>query len=290
MVGQFLTGYLKRCGLEAEDVPKVAATFLGAKYCVWAASVALAVRYRPLRRVFLSRSKALFQGSASRPFAERKRLWLVDALDRLEHVKSSGRAAGSSRALTTRASLLKKLPSRVRKAVAAGIASARAQYRAANYSWKLAGWQLLRTQERQKLGVVPVKHRGITWYSWTSAKYWQLSDKLQASADSNRVWGAFTRSLGLGKLNSRGLALGLAEGTILFKFTVPIHMPLMLFTIVSFFRHRHWIVAETSPQDQKVAATLADAIEDARSNVWSTRAAAMDANSLVGWGWTWTVE
>ena len=117
MVGQFLTGYLKRCGLEAEDVPKVAATFLGAKYCVWAASVALAVRYRPLRRVFLSRSKALFQGSASRPFAERKRLWLVDALDRLEHVKSSGRAAGSSRALTTRASLLKKLPSRVRKAL-----------------------------------------------------------------------------------------------------------------------------------------------------------------------------
>ena len=98
---------------------------------------------------------------------------------------------------------------------------------------------------------VPVKHRGITWYSWTSAKYWQLSDKLQASADSNRVWGAFTRSLGLGKLNSRGLALGLAERTILFKFTVPIHMPLMLFTIVSFFRHRHWIVAETSPQDQK---------------------------------------
>ena len=40
----------------------------------------------------------------------------------------------------------------------------------------------------------------------------------------------------------------------------------------------------------EVAATLADAIEDARSNVWSTRAAAMDANSLVGWGWTWTVE
>ena len=118
MVGQFLTGYIKRCGLEAEDVPKVAATFLGAKYCVWAASVALAMRYRPLRRVFLSRREALLQ-SASRPFSERKRLWLVEALDRLQ-VKS-GRAvgsvgSGSSRALTTRASL-KKLPSRVRKAI-----------------------------------------------------------------------------------------------------------------------------------------------------------------------------
>eukprot|EP00490_Sorites_sp_Unknown_P024209 CAMPEP_0114695166 /NCGR_PEP_ID=MMETSP0191-20121206/71060_1 /TAXON_ID=126664 /ORGANISM="Sorites sp." /LENGTH=174 /DNA_ID=CAMNT_0001991085 /DNA_START=232 /DNA_END=756 /DNA_ORIENTATION=+ len=172
-----------------------------------------------------------------------------------------------------------------RKAVAAGIASARARYRAANYSWKLAGWQLLRTQERQKLGV-PMKQRGITWYSWTSAKYWQFSDKLQASADSNRIWGVLTRSL---NLNSRGLALGLAEGTILFKFTVPIHMPLMLFTIVSFFRHRHLIV-ETAPQEQKVVATLAGAIEDARSNVWSARAAANDANSLVGWGWSWTVE
>ena len=100
---------------------------------------------------------------------------------------------------------------------------------------------------------VPVKQRGITWYSWSSAKYWQFSDKLQASADSNRVWGAFTRSLGLGRLNSRGLALGLAEGTILFKFTVPIHMPLMLFSIVSFFRHRHIVVAETSSSSEKKA-------------------------------------
>lgn len=122
MVGQFLTGYLKRCGLEAEDVPKVAATFLGAKYCVWAASVALAVRYRPLRRVFLSRREAFLQRARNLSFSERKRLWLVEALDRLDHVRNSRAAvggsgsSGSSRALTTRASL-KKLPSRVRKAL-----------------------------------------------------------------------------------------------------------------------------------------------------------------------------
>lgn len=106
----------------------------------------------------------------------------------------------------------------------------------------------------QHLSQVPPRQRRITWYSWTSAKYWQLSDKLQASADSNGVWSAVTKSL---NLNSKGLALGLAEGTILFKFTVPIHMPLMLFSIVSFFRHRHWVVAETSSQshsqDQKAA-------------------------------------
>lgn len=162
MVGQFLTGYIKRCGLETEDVPKVAAVFLGAKYCVWGASVALAVRYRPLRRVFLSRRQALL-GEA--PFSTRKRPWLVEALQR------SAQAPG--RATPAPARPLKKLPSRVRKAgrfiqsrasrgrkarreaIAAGIANARDRYRAANYSWKLAGWQLLRTQERQKLGVAP---------------------------------------------------------------------------------------------------------------------------------------
>lgn len=50
------------------------------------------------------------------------------------------------------------------QAVTAGIASARAQYRAANYSWKLAGWQLLRTQERQKLGVVAGVARCLSQY------------------------------------------------------------------------------------------------------------------------------
>lgn len=41
------------------------------------------------------------------------------------------------------------------QAVEKGIANARARYQAANYSWKLAGWQHLRTQERHKLGVAP---------------------------------------------------------------------------------------------------------------------------------------
>ena len=103
MVGQFLSGYIKRCGLETEDVPKVAALFLGAKYCVWGASVALAVRYRPLRRLFLSRRQALL-GEA--PFSTRKRPWLVEALQR----------GGPARATAAPARTLKKLPSRVRKA------------------------------------------------------------------------------------------------------------------------------------------------------------------------------
>ena len=121
---------------------------------------------------------------------------------------------------------MKRLRSRAKSSLFAGLANARDRYRTANYSWKLAGWQLARRQERQKLGIVPARHREpISWYSWSSAKYWQLSDKLEASAGSNRLWGMLTRRL---NLNSKGLALGLAEGTILFKCTVPVHMPLML--------------------------------------------------------------
>eukprot|EP00913_Durusdinium_trenchii_P016558 g15563.t1 len=148
MVGQFLTGYLQQCGLEAEDVPKVAAAFLGAKYCMWAASVAVAVRYRPLRRVFLSRREALL--------------------------------------------------------------------------------------------------------------------------------GGMTKLL---NLNSKGLALGLAEGTILFKFTVPIHMPLMLFAIVRLHR-RAYSAAPVPEASVEQAGSIAEAIDGARSNLQSTRTAAKDASSL----------
>mmetsp|Transcript_56593 Transcript_56593/g.106184 ORF Transcript_56593/g.106184 Transcript_56593/m.106184 type:complete len:299 (-) Transcript_56593:270-1166(-) len=291
MVGQRLTNYLQSCGLEAEDVPKVAAIFLGAKYCAWATSVGLAVRYRPLRRFFLSRREALFGSSfvGGRPFSERKRLWLVEALDMAK--RRSEKPAEMARALRARgtaAALLKKLRSR-RQAIAASFAGAKDRYHAANYSWKLAGWQLLRKQERQKLGMLPAKHREpISWYSWTSARYWQLSDKLEASADSSRVWGTLTRQL---NLNSKGLALGLAEGTILFKFTVPVHMPLMLLTIVSFFRHRRWVAAETQTLEETAEETkaangaVAEVLEEARSTLSFTSEAAKDTNALVGWGW-----
>lgn len=51
-------------------------------------------------------------------------------------------------------------------------------------------------------------------------------------------------------------------------------MPLVLFTIVSFFRHRRWAALDI----------------DARSSIQSAQAAAKDANSMVGWGWSWIVE
>mmetsp|Transcript_6002 Transcript_6002/g.14117 ORF Transcript_6002/g.14117 Transcript_6002/m.14117 type:complete len:316 (-) Transcript_6002:202-1149(-) len=307
MVGQRLTNYLQSCGLEAEDVPKVAAIFLGAKYCAWAASVAVAVRYQPLRRVFLSRREALFgRASGARTFSERKRLWLVEALD-MARSRRQGQgqieplarrtvlAPGPvTRAKGTATAILKRLRSKAKTSrsslangLASGWATARDRYHAANYSWKLAGWQLLRTQERQKLGMVPARHREpISWYSWTSARYWQLSDKLAASAGSNRAWSMLTKWL---NLNSKGLALGLAEGTILFKFTVPVHMPLMLFTIVSFFRHRRWVAAETTAdleEDsvQVQGGKVTESLEEPSRTSSSARNAARDISYLGRWG------
>jgi len=310
MVGQRLKNYLQSCGLEAEDVPKVAAIFLGAKYCAWAASVAVAVRYQPLRRVFLSRREALFGSGVARTFSERKRLWLVEALD-MARLRRQGQGQGQSeplrrtvglggpgasltRAKGTATAILKRLRSKAKTSrsslangLASGWATARDRYHAANYSWKLAGWQLLRTQERQKLGMVPARHREpISWYSWTSAKYWQLSDKLEASAGSNRAWSMLTKWL---NLNSKGLALGLAEGTILFKFTVPVHMPLMLFTIVSFFRHRRWVAAETTAalEEDDVKAQggqVTESFEEPSRTLSSTRNAARDISYLGRWG------
>ena len=68
--------------------------------------------------------------------------------------------------------------------------------------------------------------------------------KMETRRTSLPFWGCpRSRSRTL-NLNPRGLALGLAEGTILFKFTVPIHMPLMLFAIVSLFRRNHWVSAQ----------------------------------------------
>lgn len=341
MVGQRLTGYLQSCGLEAEDVPKVAATFLGAKYCAWGTSIALAIRFQPLRRLLLTRREALFgRGlAASRPFSQRKRLWLVEALDTAKRRgddvagktlssarqafrpsqlgsrsvqvtegialvprarRKSGTAAALPKLLARGALRLRKLRTGLRSTVAAGIAGVKARYRAANYSWKLAGWQLLRTQERQKLLGLGTPNRSregsrVSWYSWSSAKYWQFSDKLEAAAASNWYWGALTRRL---NLNPKGLALGLAEGTILFKFTVPLHMPLMLFLIVQGFQTRHYAAAETAQPQLPVtreeaeeeclhpASCVSEALselDEASSTVKLLIAASHDANRLVGW-------
>ncbi|CAE8614793.1 unnamed protein product, partial [Polarella glacialis] len=281
-VGQRLTGYLQSCGLEAEDVPKVAGLLLTAKYLTWGTSVAVAFRFHPLRRIFLSRREALFgAGMATlRPWAQRRRLWLVEALDAAQRrgdanfskasaLIAARRATGATKATNFATSTVLSVRARRRSAAAAAVAAAsrnvgklrmrfhkavsaaqrqyaaaRARYRAAKCQWNFAGWQLLRRQERHRLGIGAAKQQRasresvrIGWFAWTSARYWQLSDKLEAAAGSNRAWTYLTSRL---KIDPKGSALGLAEGTILFKCTFPLHMPLMLLLIVQAFKQRRF--------------------------------------------------
>mmetsp|Transcript_56745 Transcript_56745/g.157992 ORF Transcript_56745/g.157992 Transcript_56745/m.157992 type:complete len:197 (+) Transcript_56745:112-702(+) len=73
------------------------------------------------------------------------------------------------------------------------------------------------------------------WYIWMAEHYWHLSDKLQATAQNNRLWSAMIKHAGG---NPRSLALGIAEGTILCKVTFPLWGPLELWLILSLFRRR----------------------------------------------------
>jgi len=77
--------------------------------------------------------------------------------------------------------------------------------------------------------------RWAGWYTWAAEKYWYMSDKLQASAESNRFWrGAIERAGG----DPKAVALGVAEGTILCKVTFPLWGPLELLLIVKAFQLR----------------------------------------------------
>lgn len=287
MVGQRLQGYLESCGLEAEDVPKVAGAFLTAKYLTWGASIALALRFHPLRRVFLSRQEALFGRGVARlwPWAQRKHLWLVQALD-AERRRGDSQVGKSVRSIiqsrqvfgnrvaesafpvagvrkktsdlishpadrnTRGLKLVSKLQSRFKGAFARAFQAchlrfnrAKASYKEAKSRWHSAGFQLLSRPERSRSsGLAHAKSVRLTWYAWASAKYWQLSDKLADAAGSSWAGRFLSQRF---SLDPKGLALGLAEGTILFKFTIPLHTPLMLLTVIHFFKQRRYVAAET---------------------------------------------
>lgn len=282
MVGQRLKGYIESCGLEAEDVPKVAGAFLTAKYLTWGASIALALRFHPLRRVFLSRQEALFGRGVARlwPWAKRKHLWLVQALD-AERRRGDSQLGKSVRSIIQSRQVfgnrvaesvalpmagvrkktsdqmlhpaernVSKLQSRFKGAFARAFQAcrlrfnrAKASYKEAKHRWHSAGLQLLSRSERSRqVGLVHPKSVPLTWYAWSSAKYWQLSDKLADAAGSSWAGRFLSQRF---SLDPKGLALGLAEGTILFKFTIPLHTPLMLLTLIHFFKQKRYVAAET---------------------------------------------
>lgn len=244
MVGQQLKSYIESCGLAADDVPKVVASFMALKYGSYAATVLLSIRYHPLRRVFLARKEALGLGHAG----------------------------------------LSAQPRRIVESARSKYRDVQASYRDAKGRWHSAGrelllrQQLLRSQQQQRLGPSGQK---IGWYAWSSAKYWQLSDKLEHAASESRVWQALTRNL---KLEPKGLALGFAEGTILFKCILPLYMPLTLLLIVQVFKLRHQRLHSVIEVDQfaldKDRSTAENLVDEAVRQASCVIAAARDAEVL----------
>mmetsp|Transcript_72624 Transcript_72624/g.143977 ORF Transcript_72624/g.143977 Transcript_72624/m.143977 type:complete len:259 (-) Transcript_72624:63-839(-) len=214
MVGQRLQGYLQSCGLEAADVPKVVGSFMMAKYSTWATFVFVGIRAQPLRRLVRPRPPP--------SWLRRHHLQLMSAWDRAKERygkgqlarHSSSRHTGGNRHASSnghRSPIRKQLNVHLRQS-----------------------WQ--RNVQRAKAS---------NWYGWASEKYWYASDMLSSTAQKNRLWSMVAAAL---HMKPGSLALGLAEGTILFKLTFPLTGPLSLWLIVCFFR-RHAVEEQPEPKE-----------------------------------------
>jgi hypothetical protein len=94
---------------------------------------------------------------------------------------------------------------------------------------------LVQRHRREKLAQLRASPAPGKFYAWVSAKYWKYVDKLEAVAQKSSAGRFCSKNLGL---KPSGLALGFAEGTILFKFTSPLVLPLQLWMLVNFFKFR----------------------------------------------------
>lgn len=142
----------------------------------------------------------------------------------------------------------------------------------ATYSAMCAGWRsrgsrkLLRfhrlLQHQRKLHQQQRKLRHAkwySWYSWVSEKYWMYADKLETFAKTSSLGRFFQRNFGV---KPQGLALGFAEGTILFKCTSPVVLPLQLWLLVNFFKRQR---LQTFLANAPASCQDADLIENAAS-------------------------
>lgn len=231
--------YIASCGLQAEDIPKAIAVFMTAKYSTWAFSVLLGVRCQPLRRLFLAKHEVMPAGGAAQGWSNQTTKWLIEEWGRTRRQVPSPVKWGGSRSTAARFD--------------EAWAAAKSQYRTAKARcrdtkgrWSagafLLAQHILRAQKQMPQNIVTQQ---ATWHAWTSARYWQLSDKLEKAAAKNIIWTSVSTTF---KLDPKGLARGLAEGTILYKFTFPLHAPLLLWITVTFFRQRSVLRAETFPE------------------------------------------
>uniref|UniRef100_A0A7S2FB98 Uncharacterized protein n=1 Tax=Alexandrium andersonii TaxID=327968 RepID=A0A7S2FB98_9DINO len=220
MVGQRLKGYIQSCGLEASDVPKVVASFVAAKYATWGAFVVLGVRYQPLRCLVRPR--------------QQQQSWRLPPLIVAAWDHAKQRFGGPLRRSVGQRSASKASPPARRR-------------------WRES---IFRRNFVKAKGAFD-RAKSSSWYGWVSDKYWYLSDKLAANASSSHLWSGVSSTL---RVNPGNLALGFAEGTILYKLTFLLTAPPELWLIVKLFQKQRAMAAAEAP-GRPVEATSADAAE-----------------------------
>lgn len=133
---------------------------------------------------------------------------------------------------------LLRLAQRQRLRLQATYIAASARWRGRAFQKWLRFQKLVQRQRhlRQKqLAQLRASRSPSKWYAWVSAKYWKYTDKLEALALKSSTGRFISTNFGL---KPQGWAMGIAEGTILFKFTSPLVLPLQLWLVVSFFKRQ----------------------------------------------------
>mmetsp|Transcript_19263 Transcript_19263/g.41971 ORF Transcript_19263/g.41971 Transcript_19263/m.41971 type:complete len:302 (-) Transcript_19263:66-971(-) len=250
MVGQIIRDYLHSRGFAAEDIPKVLGAFVAAKYVTLGGFVVIGARYQPLSRLFVRR-KAL---PALTAWARRQSL----RLDADRHAGNIGkeehRGGRLRRALDAAQGRYQGMQDRVflraREAWRAG------RLKAQNRQLMQHQLRAFRRHEQQERLL-----RGWgTWYAWLSDKYWHLSEKLQKAAQNNSVWSSVTSRLGG---DPKGLALGIAEGTIFYKVTYLLHAPLELWLIAQLFRRHRGVLRAEGPTESEADVDVTGGMDEA---------------------------
>jgi len=246
--------YLHSSGLDGKTVPKVLGTFLSAKYLTWGMFIAVSMRYRPFRSLFLERRKVL-------PVTLPRSQWTGQQL-RLIGSRARQRRRAAVRGMATTAisdsSISVRSATRLRNGIGHAWALARARSgslishgrsrwrsrcdvlcaRGGRYQQQ-AGMHLQRLWRAHHRHIASRKlslrarYQNTGWYERASAKYWMLSDKLVSVSNKSILWTSVARML---RLNPSQFALSMAEGTLFYKVTFLLHAPLQLWCIVQYFK------------------------------------------------------
>jgi len=200
MLKERLASYLKSSGLEAEDVPKVLAAFATAKPITVAAFAMCSIRYQPLTRLF---------ARTYRPARDRVRRSWQRELERTSSIDS------------TYARQIRNWQRR-QSAVATWFQTTHRTMR------QRARQEAAKARAYRKSGISGIYEKVADWYCIKSQKYAE-------SFAANRMWATVSECVAQ---DPRRLAVGVAEGLILYKALFWLHGPINLFLIVRYFQYR----------------------------------------------------